>query len=881
MKVIPDGGAAIDLGETEATPTIGIVDYSRRETDEFGVTTVAQRDFSRRMSVRIKMPFEQVDAVRRQLAALRATPAQWVADEDRSWLNFRGFYRDFEIDLATKPLSFCTLTVESLAASEAYVETGEDPAPGGSSILQLLQPATIDDEALIASSVAENDYPQWSAVTTYGVGARVLKAGTHRIYESASLNNTGNDPTGDAGVWLDIGPTNRWAMFDQALGSITSAAGELAVTLAAGTIDAVALLDVKADTVRVHAPGYDRTQAPNADGTVTFLDVPQTDQQVSVTLVGAAIEVGTLLIGRLVGLGDTTESPKAGITDYSIKETDQFGEVTVVERAWAKRMALRSMIRSDAIDLVASRIAAVRAKPALWIGLDGSESLTVYGFFKDFAIEVDTTISQLALTIEGLSTAGKVEPLSAVVDWPDVKDPFGTKPEDNATVGAPAGTPVAGRPAEDIVDGLDQLDDDVAAALAAVASLGSEADDIRNTLTEAQAAIIANGQGIQAAQQTLGDQGTMITNLQAVADNQAGQLAQLSNTVTAQGASVSQLLLASQTQEGQISSLQQNLTTANASITSLTASYSALDAAVAQAQQTLTTQGASISQNAQAITTANNQLATMQTQLTSGGGNLLTNSDLAADTSGWAFGASSMVALGLRNYGDTAFQLYGENNLSIVQANNGASGYANWVQSVVVGPGKWYDVSVLAAAQACTVIVYIQWFDSSGSAINAPSSSEQVVATGGQYLANWKQIGFKAQAPTNAVRANIILRKLPTASGNASSVAWFCRPQVAETRSTSATPIAYSAGSSRAVVLQHALSLDGLFARWGVELDVNGYVSGVALNNNGTRSDFIVSSDRFSVRKPGGVEKLEWANGRIFGTYSNGVESFEIGVLSA
>ena len=40
-------------------------------------------------------------------------------------------------------------------------------------------------------------------------------------------------------------------------------------------------------------------------------------------------------------------------------------EATIVERAWAKRSELRSLIRTDAIDIVANRVAAVRAQPSL------------------------------------------------------------------------------------------------------------------------------------------------------------------------------------------------------------------------------------------------------------------------------------------------------------------------------------------------------------------------------------------------------------------------------------------------------------------------------------------------------------------------------------
>ncbi|KHA63442.1 hypothetical protein [Sphingomonas sp. Ant20] len=72
MKVVTAAGA-IELGTVETAPTIGVIDYSRRVTDEFGVTTVVQRGFARRMTVRLAVPFDDVDTIQRQLAELRAT----------------------------------------------------------------------------------------------------------------------------------------------------------------------------------------------------------------------------------------------------------------------------------------------------------------------------------------------------------------------------------------------------------------------------------------------------------------------------------------------------------------------------------------------------------------------------------------------------------------------------------------------------------------------------------------------------------------------------------------------------------------------------------------------------------------------------------------
>lgn len=408
MKVIAPGGAEIEIGTTEANPTVGIIDYSRRVTDDFGVTTVVPRGFARRMSVRVSLPSDAVSEVQRELADLRATAVQWEADDRFDWLNFEGFYKDFELDLAASERSYCTLTVEGVAETEPGADTGEDPAPGGASTLLLIQPVDVAGPVLASSNVPEADYPEWAIGATYPIGARVIKAATHRIYESAASGNLANDPASSPGLWIDTGPTNRFAMFDQALGTSTAQAGSIAVQMDAGAVGAVALLDVVGATVRVQTTGYDETKAV-VDGAITFLDLPGVDANVTVTITGSGtVSVGTLLLGALVTLGVTEESPTAGITDFSRKEVDDFGDWTIVQRAWAKRMTARALISTDAIDLVANRIASVRAKPSLWIADDGTDALTIYGFFKDFSIEVDQTVSKLSLTVEGLSLAAQL-----------------------------------------------------------------------------------------------------------------------------------------------------------------------------------------------------------------------------------------------------------------------------------------------------------------------------------------------------------------------------------------------------------------------------------------------------------------------------------------
>lgn len=449
MIVVTPAGDTIDLGTVEATPTIGIIDYSRRVTDDFGVTTVVPRGFARRMSVRLAVPSGDVDALQRTLADLRAVAATWIAGARFQSLTVRGFFKDFSIDIANGSISYCTLTVEGLAVTESTADTGTDPAPEGkASTLRLLDPIVMTDAALVSTSVPESDHPEWAAGTGYGKGARVIKTATHRVYESAADSNVGNDPAGDSGKWLDIGPTNRWAAFDQALGTATTSSDRLVYTID-GAIGAVALLDVSADAVRVTADGYDRTQ-PAGPGAVTFLDLPTGTMRVTVALTGGQVAVGTLLAGQVAGLGVTEASPSAGITDYSRKTTDDFGDTTIVERAWAKRMAARALLRTDAIDDIVSRLATVRARPVLWLGREGQDSLTVYGLYKDFSVEAGQSVSKLSLTIEGLSKAAAVSPIIGQpgrdgVDGKDGKDGRDGRDGLNGSDGTPGAPGADGR----------------------------------------------------------------------------------------------------------------------------------------------------------------------------------------------------------------------------------------------------------------------------------------------------------------------------------------------------------------------------------------------------------------------------------------------------
>lgn len=299
--------------------------------------------------------------------------------------------------------------------------------------MKFIRPVSIDDSRFISGTVPEDDYAAWSSGTTYAAGDRVISTATHRIYESVQASNLNHSPVTDTGTWwLDIAPTNRWALFDRSVGSLTTAAAPWSVTIAPGAIDSLALLDVadagSARIVMIDAGSvtvYDQTYSMAESSSLTdwlayFSDpiVPRStlivtdlplyaNAELTVTFDGSAdVGVGTLAVGTLIDIGATRYGASVGIVDYSRKEADAFGVVSVTERAYAKKIEADCLVDNTRLDYVASVLASVRATPCVWIGDDASRytSLLAYGFYRDWGLNIAYPAhSEFNISIEGLT----------------------------------------------------------------------------------------------------------------------------------------------------------------------------------------------------------------------------------------------------------------------------------------------------------------------------------------------------------------------------------------------------------------------------------------------------------------------------------------------
>jgi hypothetical protein len=301
--------------------------------------------------------------------------------------------------------------------------------------MRIIRPITINDAALTSSNVPENDYAAYNAGTTYALGDRALYivANKHWIIESLQAGNIGHTPTGVSTDtwWLLVGYDNRWKMFDGSVTSQTAMASVIDTVFATlGRIDSVALLNISAATARVKMTDaidgivFDQTfslistmgigdwYAYFYEPIVRLQDFSTSDMpaynaptiEVILSDSGNTVLCGACILGLNRELGGTQYGLKLGIQDYSIKQRDDFGNYTILERAFNKYAQAQIIVDAALVDQLEIILAGYRATPIVYIGADDYGSSIIYGFYKDFSVLIAyPTHSICSIELEGLT----------------------------------------------------------------------------------------------------------------------------------------------------------------------------------------------------------------------------------------------------------------------------------------------------------------------------------------------------------------------------------------------------------------------------------------------------------------------------------------------
>lgn len=108
-------GLTRDIGEMQWAPEIRILDYSRKETNEFGDTVLVKRKNAKMISCELFIDNADVDEIRRLLSTYTAIALVWIGSEEYSSTIIYGFFRDLRIVLTSPAGSNVSLDLEELA----------------------------------------------------------------------------------------------------------------------------------------------------------------------------------------------------------------------------------------------------------------------------------------------------------------------------------------------------------------------------------------------------------------------------------------------------------------------------------------------------------------------------------------------------------------------------------------------------------------------------------------------------------------------------------------------------------------------------------------------------------------------------------------------
>lgn len=292
----------------------------------------------------------------------------------------------------------------------------------------LIRPVKITPLMVTASNAGAAD-PEYMPSATYNLGDRAFVTATGKTYECIEAPATGKNPTTEPLYWLLTKPSNRWSMYDSEISTATTTAGDLTTTLTVpGRINAVALFGVvgskivvtqRNSTGAVLATFSKLLQTQPADWYEYFFSVPEQISEVVFTgLVpssGSRLEIAitgpaacaAVVVGNTFDLGDAEWGAQTSIIDYSRKNTTVEGVQSFEPGRFSRRMSVRLEQPRERYPAVQRTLEAVRATPCVWMGVPGSETyspMTIYGYYKDFSLEVAYPTKHLcSLEIESLT----------------------------------------------------------------------------------------------------------------------------------------------------------------------------------------------------------------------------------------------------------------------------------------------------------------------------------------------------------------------------------------------------------------------------------------------------------------------------------------------
>lgn len=304
--------------------------------------------------------------------------------------------------------------------------------------MRVIKPSLVSDTNLTSSTIPEPDASkgeiEWFAAT-YATGVRRIKSSTHRIYEVVADPSTTDDPEvgilKDPPTWVDVGPTNKFAMFDNS--NSTSSIDNLNLdvtltpTLLTNSIAGFNIIGAASINVKVNdgfSDIYDtdinmRDNSARVNWYQFFFspvvaitrfiltDLPPViGKDIIVSVVGGGeISFGNMVVGSYLDLGTTLYGSGWQGLDFSVREPDGFGGFKITKRRTADIMDYDCFLPRERFSYVKSVLKSLSQVETVWIGnfLDINDGTAVFGYHNDSQINISTpTVIDMTIQVQEL-----------------------------------------------------------------------------------------------------------------------------------------------------------------------------------------------------------------------------------------------------------------------------------------------------------------------------------------------------------------------------------------------------------------------------------------------------------------------------------------------
>jgi hypothetical protein len=323
--------------------------------------------------------------------------------------------------------------------------------------MQIIAPSYITDSNLTFCDIPATDSgtSEWDSATSYITGQRVVvnylidgvTPGVHKIYE-CTWHGTGNVnmyPPDHLNVessyiwWTRVSATNRWRLFDLIVApdraTVTAnvlptvwASGEvwepgtnwaqesyagMRVDTTPGLIDSIAVMNANCTNlslimtnagVEVYREEKISSTVTDYNGVFTGLPAyPTATVSVSVRNSAGDLKIGEIVFGNSRTIGTAKYGVDVGLIDYSQKDVDAYGNFSILERSYSKRISCQFTMAAANHSGILRLLEKYRSVPLVWIISDLYSTTITYGFYRDLQVSIPyPTMAEGSVNIEGL-----------------------------------------------------------------------------------------------------------------------------------------------------------------------------------------------------------------------------------------------------------------------------------------------------------------------------------------------------------------------------------------------------------------------------------------------------------------------------------------------